>query len=625
LGKPIEFIDLLTGRKTLEIGPAADGARMASKEIILAHKPTGDTFEATAALLRLLAQEFPGRFLAFGDSRKLVEVITAASQRHDADGTGAEENTAEIDGAANTGHVILPYRAGYESTDRQEIQAALTQGRLRGVVATSAMEMGLDIGEIDLVLLLDTPASMKSFWQRVGRAGRRHHGICTIIDSRQVIGESNEGLADYLSRHIEPNWLYLHNRYAQYTNALCAAAEIGQINGSFDRTHFKSLPEQFSAFLNNELNPTTSIAPDLYPLKQASQGDPHHEFPLRNGIEKSFKVVTNQGVNRGEVNFSQALREAFPGAVYYYMAAPYRVQRLNYRDGEITVVRERRYTTKPIRFAMAFPDLGPGVLRLQQCSTGFLAEAEMQVSERVTGFKEKRGKTETTHTYGPGSSFNQQPLMRFIRTTGVCWFFPQATLVSDTITNCILEAFCEECGVQPRDLGVGRFHSQNAPGSNSPVNGVCIFDNSNGSLRLTEKLAANFPAVVTAALIVEKARSNSDLVDALEQLLVQFSHATTATCADSPVGVLSATTEHSPEGWQSVIAPGSKAILSSTSGAQEVTVLGHVYTPTGLQYHLAHSSPTIRWMIAADGLEIIHGVTVTQLYNVQTGELKSVD
>jgi DEAD/DEAH box helicase domain-containing protein len=626
LGKPVEFIDQLTGRKTLEIGSAADGARMASKEIVLAHKGSGDNFEATANLLRLLAQEFPGRFLAFGDSRKLVEVITSASQRQESDGNNAEENTAsENEAPANVGHVILPYRAGYESADRQEIQAALTQGRLRGVVSTSALEMGLDIGEIDLVLLLDTPASMKSFWQRVGRAGRRNHGICAILDGRQIIGASDEGLADYLARHIEPNWLYLHNRYAQYTNALCAAAEIAQINGSFDRAHFQSLPEQFGAFLNNELNPTTSIAPDLYPLKQAAQGDPHHEFPLRNCIEKSFKVFTNQGVSRGEVNFSQALREAYPGAVYYYMATPYRVQRLNYRDGEITVVRERRYTTKPMRFAMAFPDLGPGVLRLQSCATGFLAEAEMQVSERVMGFKEKRGKNETTHTYGPGSSFNQQPLTRFIRTTGVCWSFLQSTLVSDTVANRILQAFCEEYSVQPRDLGIGRFHAQNAPGGNSPVNGVCIFDNSNGSLRLTERLAANFSAVISAALTAEKDHGNADLVDALEGLLVELNRAATVTCADASSGVLSDTTTNSPDGWQRVIAPGSKAIMTSTSGTQEVTVLAHVYTPSGLQYQLQHPSPTIRWMIAADGLELINGVTATMLYNVQTGELKSAE
>lgn len=622
LGQPSKFIEQLTGRQTIQIGATADGSYMAPKDIILTRKLSGDSFDATATLLRMLAHEFPGRFLAFGDSRKLIEMVTAASQRHSSDNANPEVDSEEAGQSNNPGNGILPYRAGYESTDRAEIQDALTQGRLRGVVATSALEMGLDIGEIDLVLLLDTPASMKSFWQRVGRAGRRNRGICTIIDTRQVIDQSDAGLTEYLARPIEPNWLYLHNRYAQYTNALCAAAEISQINGSFDRSHFLSLPEPFGQFLDNELNPATSIAPDLYPLKQAAQGDPHHEFPLRNGIEKSFRIITNRGENRGEVSFSQALREAYPGAVYYYMATPYRVQRLNYRDGEIIVHHERRYTTKPMRFAMVFPDFGPSVLRMQQCSSGFLAEAEMQVSERVTGFKEKRGKTETTNTYAPGSAFSQQPLTRFIRTTGVCWFFPQTQLVSDTIANSIMQAFCEECGIQPRDLGVGRFHSQSAPNSALPVNGVCIFDNSNGSLRLTERLAANFPAVVTAAIKAESARGNTGLVDALGQLLTQLSDAPSVTPVVTPSGLSLPTPSSALDGWMRIIAPESKAILTTASGTEEVTILDHFYTPSGLQYHLQHSSPTIRWMVQADGLELINGVTTTQLYNLMTGEIK---
>ena len=407
LGQPGHFIEQLTGRTVLEIGAAHDGARVARKDILLVRKPVSDAFDATANLLRQLAREFPGRFLAFGDSRKLVEVITAASQRQESEAAPQESQSADARVLADPGNGILPYRAGYEAQDRRDIQDALTQGRLRGVVATSAMEMGLDIGEIDLVLLLDTPPSMKSFWQRVGRAGRRNPGTCVIIDSRHAIADGDEALAGYLARPIEPNWLYLHNRYAQYTNALCAAAEIAQINGDYARNHFDSLPGQFVQLLDNELNPTTSVAPDLYPLKQAAQANPHHEFPLRNGIEKNFRILTAQGESRGDVVFSQALREAYPGAVYYYMATPYRVQRLNYRDGEISVHRERRYTTKPMRFAMVFPDFGPGVLRLQHSNTGLVAEAEMQVSERVTGFKEKRGNTETSHTYGPGSPYSQ--------------------------------------------------------------------------------------------------------------------------------------------------------------------------------------------------------------------------
>ena len=621
LGNSCEFIQQLTGRQTIEIGGSEDGARMAQKKIILVRKPAGDTFEAVANLLRLLAQEFPGRFLAFGDSRKLVEMVTAASQRHISGDGNVDDDSAEMGGFSSPGNGVLPYRAGYQAQDRKEIQEALTEGRLRGVVATSALEMGLDIGEIDLVLLLDTPASMKSFWQRAGRAGRRQQGICTIIDSRQFIGGSDAGLDEFLARPIEPNWLYLHNRYAQYTNALCAAAESGQIDG-FDRSHFRSLPEQFGQFLDNELNPTTSIDPDLYPLKQASQADPHHEFPLRNGLEKNFRVFTNRRESRGELSFSQVLCEAYPGAVYYYMATTYRVQRLDYRNREIIINRERHYTTKPMRFAMVFPDFGPSVLRLQCSALGFLAEAEMQVSERVTGFKEKRGKTETTYLYEPGSSFSQQPLTRFIRTTGVCWFFPNNQLVSETVANSILQTFCEEYGIQPRDLGVGRFHSQKAPNGASRINGICIFDNANGSLRLTERLAANFPSVVTAALRAEIARGNMDLAESLQQLQEELNDIADVLASVTSAGATEASTASTPDGWMRVIAPGAKAILATTSGTEEVTIAGHFYTPSGLQYHLQHTRPGVRWMVKAEALEIINGFTVTQLYNLMTGEMK---
>jgi DEAD/DEAH box helicase domain-containing protein len=617
LGQPGEFVQLLTGRTTKSIDATMDGARVATKEIMVVRKSSGEGFDATANLLRSLAKEFPGRFLVFGDSRKHVELVTAASQRQSTESALVEVGTSESEPSDNG---ILPYRAGYEPTDRKNIQEAITRGTLRGVVATSALEMGLDIGEIDLVVMLDAPVSMKSFWQRLGRAGRRNRGFCAVIDSRQAIGQGTGALVEYLARPIEPNWLYLHNRYAQFTNALCAAAEIGQINGSFDRSHFQSLPEQFTAFLDNELNPTMSIAPDLYPLKQAAQGDPHHEFPLRNGIEKSFKVVTHQGEGRGEVNFSQALREAYPGAVYYYMATPYRVQRLNYRDGEILVNRERHYTTKPLRFAMVFPDFGPGVLRMQQSAGGFMAEAEMQVSERVTGFKEKRGKTETTHTYAPGSSYSQQPLNRFIRTTGVCWYFPQTQLVSESVANALMEAFCNMCGIQPRDLGVGRFHSQRGPSGISPVNGICIFDNSNGSLRLTERLAAGFAEVIEVARAAETARGNGGLADALQQLLRQVQDivlvAAPANGPDAPAA------SKAVDDWMNVIMPGSLAILNTTSGSQEVKVLGHLYTPVGLQYQLEHSSPTVRWMVKADSLEFINGVTTLQEINLMTGDIR---
>ena len=582
LGKPQDFIAALTGRQTREIGPEQEGGKLPPKTLILARRDRDAAFESTSDLVRTLAQSFPGRFLVFSDSRKAVETLTAASHRQTDRPTdaSAEEDTET---PAPTELAVMPYRAGYEAADRMRIQEALARGALRGIVSTSAMELGLDIGEIDLVVLLDTPPSVKSFWQRLGRAGRRHRGVCVIIDTRHAIDDGEEGLRAYLARPLEPNWLYLHNRYAQYTNALCAASEIAQINGSFDRSTFDTLPAQFQQFLENELNPSVPVAADLYPLKQLATAGPHHEFPLRNGVEKNFKVSTQQGQTLGELSFSQALREGYPGAVYYYMATPYRVRQFKYRDGKIVVTRERHYRTQPVAQVMVFPDFQGGLLRLFRSSASFLAEAELQVSERVTGFKEKRGNTEQAHNYETGSPHCQQPLQRLIRTSGVCWYFPHAFAVSEALAQSILAAFCNQYGIQSRDIGIGRFHSRQSPLGTGPLNGICLFDNANGSLRLTERLAENFQTVLALAVETERKQGNQSLAQQLESLATLAQTLTPVQACGPQTAPPAPTPLTAAESLVSVVAAGEKGIFTDSNGSQEVTVLGAYYTPNGLR------------------------------------------
>ena len=307
LGEPAEFIRLLTGRDVVAFSGEDDGARFTEKTLVLTN-PTGtDSFDSAVGLLVELARSHGGRFLVFADSRIQVETLTAACHRELEAASSPEVEGPEHPQPTITGPgpslPILPYRAGYESKDRREIQASLAAGRLRGVVSTSALELGLDIGEIDLVLLLDTPPSMKSFWQRLGRAGRREPGTCVIIDSKSAIGNHEGVLAEYLKRPVEPNRLYVQNRYIQFTNALCAAQEIAQVGTGIDLGPFDSLPDEFRRFVDNELNPIESVAQDLYPLKQAGQAGPHREFPLRNGIEKNFRVITQHKAAGSNIDY----------------------------------------------------------------------------------------------------------------------------------------------------------------------------------------------------------------------------------------------------------------------------------------------------------------------------------
>lgn len=618
LGQPNDFISQLTGRETVEFGADQEGAYIPNKTVWVGRIDGKKGFEVSARLLKTLAQQYAGRFLAFADSRKMVELISAAAHRPDKDVSDATEETLE-ELADETANHLVPYRAGYESEDRQRIQQALGNGQLRGVVSTSALELGLDIGEVNLVVLLTTPPSMKAFWQRIGRAGRRDAGECLVLDTLGTIVGGVNGLRGYIKRPIEPNWLYLPNRYIQYTNALCAAQERQDAGDLYDAAHFVTLPASFARFVEEEVNPTQMLPADFFSLKQRAGGaGPQQEFPLRSGVERNFKVESPQR-SLGNLSFTQLLREAYPGAVYYYMARPFRILSVNHGAGEVLAQPCPRYTTQPLTQVMVFPDLLNGLQKLFVGMGGFLAEAEMQVAERVLGFKEKRGPNETSHNYGVGSPHSQRPLQRFIKTTGVCWFFPEALVMADAVAVRILQAFCRGFAVQPRDLGFGRFYAKQTPLGTGPIQGVCIFDATHGSLRLTERLGENFARTVRAAREAAEAESvggiSGNAVTALKvfcALAESLTEKSVQASDDLPT----------PE-WMEVVAAGEKAVLvSGATEALDVVVQGYFFTPQGLKYQLQHENPAIRWTIEAAALQPMHGVTKMLLYNPNTGEEK---
>jgi DEAD/DEAH box helicase domain-containing protein len=517
---------------------------------------------------------------------------------------------------------MLPYRAGYEAADRREIQRALEQGKLTGVVSTSALELGLDIGDMELIVLLDTPLTVKAFWQRIGRAGRRQAGVCLLIDSRGALGSGQGALARYMGRPLETSWLYLENRYIQYTNALCAALELSQLAAkSADHPPFASLPESFRKMLANELQPTEAIPPDLYPLKQRAQAGPHREFPIRNGIERQF-TVGDGAQSLGSLTFSQVLREAYPGGIHYYMARPYRVAVFNFMKSQVVVRREKRWTTRPISQAMVFPRFLGGVLNLALSDSGFVAECEMQVSERVQGFVEQRGPNKEEHRYGPLSPYSTRELNRFFETTGVCWFFQKSIGLSEAIASRVLEAFCVHCGVHERDLGVGRFHAKQSPLGEHVVQGICIFDVTTGSLRLTQRLVDEFAPVVALAIGKARAEQEATAIRELEKLgalVVDLQRV-----AVGP-GIGATDSGEQDSDWVTVIADGESAMFHTFDGAREVRVRTYRYTPRGGMYELEPERRMANWIVTATAVQPINGVTRMIRRNLTTGETKELD
>jgi DEAD/DEAH box helicase domain-containing protein len=340
---------------------------------------------------------------------------------------------------------------------------------------------------------------------------------------------------------------------------------------------------------------------------------------MRSGVGKNFKVESQQRP-LGNLSFSQVMREAYPGAVYYYMACPFRILRVNYNTAEIIASPAPRYTTKPLTQIMVFPDLIGGLHKLMVGGAGFVAEADMQVSKRVMGLKEKRGPNEITHNYGVVSPHLQRPLQRLIRTTGVCWFFPEPQVMTDAVAIRILDAYCLEFAVHARDLGVGRFHVQQSPFSTGVLQGICIYDATHGSLHLSERLAANFEKIVRNARYAAEVESTSGLpnnsVLPLRILCVFTSELSEKSL--SPGRSLDVDSQDTVE-WVEVVAPRETAFLVTGTEAAEVKVIRYFFSPGGLKYQLKHENPEVRWTVEASMVQRIPAMTKILRYNPNTG------
>lgn len=186
IANPKQHLEALTGAMFEVVDDSQNGAPRASKTIIhVASAPLVRTMEAQAATLvsvlpRLLKDD---AFILFADSRQGVERITRLVNHPN----------------------VLPYRSGYEAEDRHRIEEALRQGRLNGVISTSALELGIDIPQFVLGINLGLPMSRKAFHQRLGRIGRAKPGGFIIMAPETAFASLGTSLSEYFNDAVEPS------------------------------------------------------------------------------------------------------------------------------------------------------------------------------------------------------------------------------------------------------------------------------------------------------------------------------------------------------------------------------------------------------------------------------------
>ncbi|PFG73297.1 DEAD/DEAH box helicase [Tepidiforma thermophila] len=634
------------------IAPEDDGSPRHPTDIYLL-KPPGerDALTETSNFLRsLTAEQRDEAFIAFVNSRKQTEQLAAIALRFQEDEADCSDQQMEVqvhDDAFSELYSpkILPYRAGYEDRDRSAIQHALTSGTISGVISTSALELGLDISGLTTAVLFGVPPTATSLWQRIGRVGRNKPGRVYIIYSGSPLDDHVFAEPQrLLERPLESPALYLNNQRIQYIHALCVArpgGEHDQLHQSQSTEEFTThieWPDGFIDLCNAERS--GNVPKELLPLKHEAGDDPHHAYPLRD-VESQYQVEYRMGSelrSLGRLSFSQVMREAYPGAIYYYITSPYRVYQVLPQQRLIRVRKERHYFTQPMALPFGlFPRLDQeSILRIGRLGRIYLLETELLARESVVGFRERRGLNTFTVNYPldeeRGYRYSLTNFSRYFSTSGCLLFHPEFLSYKDslhTVSKILFEAFMICLPFDRQDIGFGSGDIKADFGEiRSGDRFLAIFDRTYGSLRLSGSLfdGENLLNTVSFALEISKQRHYSG--GTIEGELVGEDHVKLLSVLQNEVR------SHSIE-WLSkskessknsdavrVIVPGSKGI--NVVNGQEFLVESVFFHPgTGeLRYRGKNESSKDHVDILSIGLvSEIPGVSTIGFYDLDLGTI----
>lgn len=641
----------LTGETFGVVGPESDTSPQSALCTLFVTPPNPkDILTTVSDLVAFAATKTEHQSITFADSRKQTEYLASIIERKISE--DVEEETDDVNFERLRDLQVYPYRSGYEEDDRQRIQDRLAAGTLKGVVSTSALEMGIDLPYLSLGVLVGIPRSATSLYQRIGRVGRRKTGLVIIVNNGSVVSESIFREPVRL-KHLPlvQSALYLHNQRIQYIHAMCLARQGGEDESVCDRAGIEEdtftspikLPPDYVELCEAER--VGEIGAELQSMKAQAGDDPNHTFPLRD-LDIQFKVEFRQGPNvhsLGSLSQAQIMREAYPGAVYFYQTRPYRVVSIKKHQRLISVRPEKRYFTSPITLpTWILPNLaGDNLFHAQRYGELLVMECALQVAEAVVGFKERRGNTEFNVSYpldpGLGMFHDSAKYARYAFTSGVVFTHPALNrdqVKGAAIAELIDEAFLMSLPFERQDINAGADkHRATREPVISGERFVCVYDQTYGSLRLTSHLMKTnvirdvFTLAADIALNDPNFQLGAETLAALQEMadcVLEEPTDVDQTDASMPVS----------EKYASVILPGSSGI-DTYKDNEEFEIEGVFYSPmfSAVAYRgqysavkrktqLAtetHSATTVT--VRADHICPLDGESKTGYFNLETGEM----
>ncbi len=343
---PAEHLEMLTGEPFTSIDESQNGTPRFTRTIhhLAIENMQGSREEQMAQLILWILDNDPqAQVIAFLDSRKGVEDVAHLCGRSD----------------------VLPYRAGYLPEARLEIENKLRDNRIRAIISTPALELGIDMPSLTHGINMDLPATRKQFHQRLGRIGRTGPGAFIIIAHRHRFRRHGETLREYYDNSVEPSLLYHDNEYIKFQQAHCLKNEMRRFKlDTMTPPEHAHWPEGFDEALRNTHG---TPPPHLTGLATAIiNKQPQLAFSLRSIGEENMDILSAQdGHKVGDITVPQGLREAYPQAVYQHEGRTYRIEEWRRHTDtkspfvRVTPIPHTTERTKPVLRRMAVIDPDP--------------------------------------------------------------------------------------------------------------------------------------------------------------------------------------------------------------------------------------------------------------------------
>ncbi|PYN51019.1 MAG: helicase [Candidatus Rokuibacteriota bacterium] len=384
IANPGELARRLTGEQVEEI--TESGAPTGDKIFVCYNPPVVNPElgirapylgEAAKLAIRFLRQKIAT--IVFAQSRLATEVLLTAIKGGVADKTG------------DSG-IVRGYRGGYLPTRRRAVEKGLREGEVLGVVSTNALELGVDIGHLDVAVLAGYPGAIASLWQQAGRAGRRSGSsaavfVATSAPLDQFMITHPEYLFGTPPEHARVN---PDNPFILVSHLKCAAFELpvgdSERFGDLDVRRFLAALEDEGVLHHTGRNWHWSA--ETYPADHTS---------LRTVTTDNFVVIDTTARDEkqtkrrsiiAEVDWGSAFATIYPKAIYLVESEPFEVQELHFREDEEKVAYVKRVAVD--YFTDAISAKGVWIVqRLTEASQpAYLAEqGEVLVAEKVVGFK----------------------------------------------------------------------------------------------------------------------------------------------------------------------------------------------------------------------------------------------